>query len=263
MGARTVRKGVGDAAPEGCREPRRWRCRGFGRRVPWHRRSPRRPRRGSERRERWHRSSLLRGLIPAALTLTVMLLTVGAFAAHAHPEYQRDLVSRSGRAVNCAYCHTSADGPEGTGIGQIGRLSSSELEQLGRARAALLPGSGATNPILNAFGNHLLEVVGKSKVLELRVAPAEIAGLLPSTSDLDGDGISDVQEYRDGTHPFLDSDGDPGRLFVHNLRRSAWQLLLTFGATALGLWGLKHLLWGFEAAARPLGHPDGREDRGA
>ncbi|MBK8231215.1 MAG: hypothetical protein IPK72_11620 [Candidatus Eisenbacteria bacterium] len=180
----------------------------------------------------------------------VMLALLLSRTAAAHPEYQRSLVLNTGRAVNCAYCHTSADGPEGTGLGQIGRLSPSELEQLGRARAALQPGAGVESPILNAFGNHILNVVGKARILELRLAPQELAGALPAGSDLDADGIEDAEEYRDGTHPLIDSDGDPIRLFRHNLGRYAWQIVLTFAATVLGLWGLKHLLDGFEILAR-------------
>lgn len=171
-------------------------------------------------------------------------------AGWAHPEFQRDLVQRSGRAVNCAYCHTSADGPEGTGVGQIGRLTPSEMGQLGQARAALLPAAGVENPVLNAFGNHILNAVGKARILELRLVPGELAGVLPAGSDLDHDGIEDTQEFRDGTHPLIDSDGHPARLFMHNLRRSAWQIVLTLVATVLGLWGIKHLLEGFDVMAR-------------
>ncbi len=185
-----------------------------------------------------------------AVGLAMFLVAAAAVPASAHPEYQRALVASTGRAVNCAYCHTSADGPEGTGLGQIGRLSPSELEQLGRSRAALQPGAGVHSPILNAFGNHILNVVGKARVLELRLAPGELAGMLPRGSDLDSDGIEDCQEYRDGTHPLIDSDGDPIRLFQHNLKRYAWQIVLTLAATLLGLWGLKHLLDGFEVLAR-------------
>lgn len=168
----------------------------------------------------------------------------------AHPEFQRSIVTRTHRSVNCAYCHTSADGPEGTAQGQIGRLTAAELDQLGRARAALKPGSGVESPILNAFGNHILNSVGKARVLELRLAPEQLGGALPAESDLDRDGISDVQEYHDGTHPLLDSDGDPWRLFAFGFRRNATQLTLALCATILGLYGLRHLLQGFDIAAR-------------
>lgn len=185
------------------------------------------------------------------LPLVVVAALVAAGSAQAHPEYQRSIVTRTHRSVNCAYCHTNADGPEGTAPGQLGRLTASELEQLGRARAALQPGAGAESPILNAFGNHVLNTVGKGRILELRLAPEQLATLLPAASDLDRDGISDVQEYRDGTHPLLDTDGDPWRLFTHGLRRNATSLVLALFATLLGLYGLRHLLNGFEIATRP------------
>lgn len=182
--------------------------------------------------------------------LVAAALLLAATPAPAHPEFQRSIVARTHRSVNCAYCHTSADGPEGTAPGQIGRLTASEIEQLGRARAALLPGAGARNPILNAFGNHVLNAVGKARILELRLVPEQLGAALPTTSDLDHDGISDVQELRDGTHPLIDSDGDPRRLFVHRLRHNLTPLVLALCATVLGLYGLRHLLLGFEIALR-------------
>lgn len=183
-----------------------------------------------------------------------LLVVLGALSApglvRAHPEFQRSIVTLTHRSVNCAYCHTSADGPEGTALGQIGRLTAAELDQLGRARAALKPGSGVESPILNAFGNHILKSLGKARILELRLAPEQLAGALPAVGDMDHDGISDVQEYRDGTHPLLNSDGDPWRLFTFGFQRNAAQLALALCATILGLYGLRHLLQGFDIAAR-------------
>lgn len=194
--------------------------------------------------------------------LVAAALLLSAAPASAHPEFQRSIVARTHRSVNCAYCHTSADGPEGTAPGQIGRLTASELEQLGRARAALLPGVGARNPILNAFGNHVLNAVGKARLLELRLAPEQLGAALPAAGDLDYDGISDVQELRDGTHPLLDSDGDPRRLFVHGLRRNLTPLVLALCATVLGLYGLRYLLLGFEIALRMPADTDSADSQG-
>jgi len=173
--------------------------------------------------------------------------------AEAYPDFQRYLVQSTGRSVNCAMCHVNADGPEGTAPGQIGRLSPAELTQLGQARSALLPENQARSPILNQFGNHILNRLGKTKLLELRLVPGELAGALPAGSDLDHDGISDAEELRAGTHPLLDTDGNPWRLFRHNAWRNRTSLVLTLAATILGLYGLKHLLHGFAMGSGSTG----------
>jgi hypothetical protein len=185
----------------------------------------------------------LSGLLAAALLLM-------SRPVHAYPEFQRYVASSSGRAVNCALCHMHPDGPEGTAPGQIGRLTPAELAELGRARAALAPGAHPASPILNAFGNHLVESLGKARILELRLAPDRLAGLLPAQSDLDDDGVPDAVELAAGTHPLRRSDGPPWSLFIVNLRRNLPQLLLALAATGAGLWGLRHLLHGFTASAR-------------
>jgi hypothetical protein len=147
-------------------------------------------------------------------------------------------------------CHTHADGPEGTAPGQVGRLTSAEMEMLGHARAALEPGGNVNSPILNGFGNHIINSIGKKKFMELRTVPAELANLLPADSDLDRDGIPDVREYLDGTHPLKRHDGSPGLLFRHNFRENLPQILLTLAATICGLYALRHLLHGFANATR-------------
>ncbi|MBI5387241.1 MAG: hypothetical protein HZA90_21450 [Verrucomicrobia bacterium] len=180
--------------------------------------------------------------------LLAFLTTVGS--VQAYPEFQQHIVKTTGRAVNCALCHANADGPEGTGPGQIGHLTAAEQAELGRARAAFEPGARPNSPILNAFGNHLINSLGKKKFLELRLAPAQLAEALPKDSDLDDDGISDARELPSGTHPFIKSDGDPWLLFQANFKRNFTQIALALAATVSGLWGLGHLLRGFAVATR-------------
>jgi hypothetical protein len=199
-------------------------------------------------------------------TVPIVAVLVGLCLAprlHAYVEYQTFIVTNSGRPVNCSMCHTHHDGPEGTAPGQIGRLSAVELEQLGRARGAFLPGTDIENPILNEFGNHIVRAIGRTKVLELRLNPAALADVLPQDHDLDGDGIPDVREYLEGTHPVNPRDGNPWLLFRNNFRRHLPSILLTLVATALGLYGLGYLLHGFAIATRvedksELDHVDDR-----
>jgi hypothetical protein len=181
--------------------------------------------------------------------IILLALFVAAPALHANPEFHRFIVKNSGRSIDCAFCHVNRDGPEGTGPGQIGHLTPAELEKLGRARAALAPNMKAESPILNAFGNHIINSIGKQKFIEIRLAPEQLSRALPKDCDLDHDGIPDAQEYLDGTHPLMKSDGRPWLLFKNNFRANLTQILLAFGATVIGLFGLRHLLNGFATAA--------------
>lgn len=182
----------------------------------------------------------------------LIFLAVASVPHHimAYPEFQAFIAKSSGRTVNCAMCHANSDGPEGTAPGQIGHLNASELDRLGRARAALLPGQDVNSPILNAFGNHIIKSIGKEKFVELKVSPGHLAEVLPQDSDLDHDGIPDVREYLDGTLPVNHNDGNPGLLLRHNFRANFLPIILTLAATILGVWGLGHLLHGFAIASR-------------
>ena len=188
--------------------------------------------------------------MPVRQGLLIVALCLSASAARAFPEYQRYIVKHSGRPVNCAFCHMHADGPQGTAPGQIGRLTPQQLEALGRSRAALEPGVDVDNPVLNAFGNHIVKSIGMRRFAELKLAPEQLAAALPPESDLDADGVRDAQEYQDGTHPLLRTDGRPWLLFRHNFQRNLAQIALTLAATILGLYGLRHLLEGFDVATR-------------
>lgn len=193
------------------------------------------------------------------------LLVAGALlprAASAYPEYQKWVQKNSGRTVSCALCHAHPDGPEGVKHGQIGSLTPAQMEALGRARTAFEPGQKVTSPILNDFGNRIMEAAGKKKVLALRDDPAKLAPLL-GASDLDRDGLADAREYLEGTDPLNPHHGDPWALGLINLQRYGIHLALLVIATLLGLWGLGHILRWFEQATRGVleaGH-DGKEDR--
>lgn len=185
---------------------------------------------------------------PRAVALAALSLTL-CNGAWAYPEFQTYIEAASGRNVNCAMCHAHADGPEGLKPGQIGSLTPKELEALGTARAAFEPGQQVESPILNEFGNHIIEVLGKQQFLQIRQEPAKLAPVLGDESDLDGDGLSDAREYQEGTLPTDPNHGDPWALFVINAKRRWFHIVMVGLATAAGLWGLKNLLLGFESLA--------------
>lgn len=189
---------------------------------------------------------------PAVTGWLVGLLLALSFgpSLHAYPEFETFVEAHSGRTIDCSLCHTHGDGPEGVRPGQIRSLTAEELDQLNRARAAIQPGTDVDSPILNDFGDLILQRVGKRRFLELRTSdPGALAEELGFEHDLDGDGISDAREYLEGTHPLDPHHGDPWRLFFHNLRTYAFHLVLILLATLLGLYGLNHLLAWFEYAA--------------
>jgi hypothetical protein len=184
----------------------------------------------------------------ARLALAALALPACTATAGAYPEFQKFVQGRSGRAVNCAMCHTNPDGPDGAGFGQIGSLTPEELARLNRARGAFDPGQDVESPILNRFGNHIVATTGKTRLLELRSRPEELAAALGAESDLDGDGIPDSREYLEGTHPLKKTDGNPWLLFVNNLIRYRFHVVMIVIATALTIYGLANLLRGSHAA---------------
>ena len=162
----------------------------------------------------------------------------------AHPEFQRYSKEVSGRPINCAMCHGHSDGPNGLKPGQIGSLNQEGLNTLGLARQAFKPGSGIKSPILNEFGNSLLDDLGKEKIMALKQNPELLAQAMSPTSDLDGDGISDVEEFLDGTNPVNPLDGNPWKLFKNNLKKNRFHILMIVLATGMGMYGLQNvLLW--------------------
>lgn len=173
----------------------------------------------------------------------LILLATHLSPAMAYPEFQRYSKASSGRSVNCAMCHTHSDGPDGLKAGQIGSLSQDELNNLGIARQAFEPGFEGKNPILNEFGNKILSSLGKNKLAELKQKPELLASALSNTSDLDGDGIADSDEFKDGTHPLNSLDGRPWKLFINNAKKNMFHIIMLVLATGFGLFGLTNALY--------------------
>jgi len=187
-----------------------------------------------------------------APALMLVAATATAPSAAAYPEMEAWVEAHSGRSVDCAMCHTHPDGPEGVKPGQIRSLDAAELARLNQARAAFEPGAGVDSPILNDFGDRILNQLGKRRFLEIRATdPGLLVEALGGEGDLDGDGIADATEYAEGTDPLDPQHGAPLRLLRHNLARYWFDLLMLVLATACGLYGLNHLLeWAQRAAQR-------------
>jgi len=180
--------------------------------------------------------------IPMAFCLLLVSTTAFGYA-----EFHAFVEQHSGRTANCAMCHTHPDGPEGLKPGQIGSLTAEQLGALNRARGVFEPGQEVANPILNDFGDLIMHQLGKQRLLALRQQPEQLAKALGNESDLDGDGIPDAEEYLAGTHPLNRESGDPARLFWVNLARNAFHVVMLLLATVAGVYGLNHLVRGFEA----------------
>ncbi|MBP7861798.1 hypothetical protein KA183_08965 [bacterium] len=182
-----------------------------------------------------------------ALLMGLLLSLCTPQQTKAYPEYQSFVEKNSKRSINCAMCHVNESGPVGNGPGQLSSLSEEDMKQLNKARVALEPASGVKSPILNDFGNKIINAVGKRKFLEYKSAPEKLAPALGSESDLDGDGIPDAQEYLDGTDPLNKFHGDPIRLFWINLNRYKTHVILTVLAVISINLGLLNLVKGISS----------------
>lgn len=182
---------------------------------------------------------------PIAPFLAILVLCSSPLLAY--PEFEVWSEKTSGKFIDCAMCHSHPDGPEGVKPGQIRSLSKPGLDRLNEARSAFEPGMKVDNPILNTFGNKIIEKLGRKKFIEIRsTGPGQLVGAYGMESDLDGDGISDAREYMEGTSPVDSRSGDPWSLFTTNLERNWFDILMTILATLFGLYGLNQILLWFE-----------------
>ncbi|MDK9699351.1 MAG: hypothetical protein OEM52_04265 [bacterium] len=179
--------------------------------------------------------------------LLLLVFIAIAAACHAYPEFQAQIQKNSGTPVNCAFCHSNSNGPEGASPGQIGALNPTELEKLNRARMAFTPGQKVDSPILNPFGNAIIGKLGRTKFIELRRTPEKLSGLLDPLSDIDHDGSTDVEELANGTHPVNPHSGNPWSLFTHNLWENRFHVFMIILATLFVMYGIRQLINGFAA----------------
>jgi hypothetical protein len=189
------------------------------------------------------------------LALSGLLLAMGGQLlsindAWAYPEFQSYSEKKSGRTVDCAMCHTNANGPVGDEDGQIGKLTAEELSMLNQSRRNLDGTADVSNPILNKFGNEIVKSLGMRKVLELKSTPEQLAISLGSKSDLDEDGIADGKEFEQGTDPLNMDHGDPLTLFVRNLDKYKFHVALAAAAVFLLDFGFANLIKGMAIKLR-------------
>lgn len=183
-----------------------------------------------------------------ALLIIVFALLSG-LPAHAYPEFQVWIAKQTPRHVNCAMCHAHGDGPDGMKPGQIGSLDPAQLTALNEARQAFKPGQSVSSPVLNAFGNRIIERLGRTEFIALRTRPIDFPKTYGLESDIDGDGIADAQEYLDGTLPTNAHHGAPWALLRHNAQLNWWHIALMILATGFGLYGINNLLAWFALIA--------------
>ncbi len=164
---------------------------------------------------------------------------------YSYPEFQAYSEKISGRTVDCAMCHVNAYGPMGDAAGQLGSLSPADIEKVNQVRLAMSPGNKVDSPILNKFGNQIIETLGGQRFIEIKSDPSKLAPALGKSSDLDGDGIPDSTEYLDGTDPLNKYSGNPYLLFFNNFSRYWGHILLAFVAIALIGYGIINLLKAF------------------
>jgi len=178
--------------------------------------------------------------LPKFALLAVMLICISP--TFAYPAFQKFSQKHSSRIVSCAMCHVNAQGPSGQEEGQLLSLNTAELEKVDAARDASAPGVDVNSPIMNRFGNHIIKTLGMDKINEAVADPALLAKELGDKSDLDDDGISDSQEFLDGTDPLNKFNGDPFKLFWINLSKYKLELLFVTAAMGLIIFGLSNCI---------------------
>lgn len=162
------------------------------------------------------------------MSFRVLLVTAGMWLASFHsaiafPQYADWISEKSGKPIDCAYCHVNAEGPQGGGPGQIGSLSDVQLAKLRTPES----------PILNAFGQSLIKHLGYEGVAQGLTDPAGVAQKMKAF-DMDGDGISDGDEMLYGTLPSDSLSAPPQLVWQKRLEKHMPFVLLVGGCGVAG-----------------------------
>ncbi|MBI2996591.1 MAG: hypothetical protein HYY52_07820 [Candidatus Melainabacteria bacterium] len=183
-------------------------------------------------------------LVFLLVSFLLFVLATPLLQAHAYSEFYEYSLKTSGRNINCALCHTNSDGPDGNGPGQIGSLNKEELKKLMEARTAFEPHQKVNSPILNEFGNKLIYILGKKGFVKLKSHPENLAKEIGNELDIDNDGIPDSEEYLDGTLATSKEDGHPVKLFIANIKKNLYHIILAFFSIGLLFYGFAQWLIG-------------------
>ncbi len=153
------------------------------------------------------------------ITLVVLCFFLGSSPVLAFSEFQTYIEQKSKKQLNCAYCHSHVNGPNGNEAGQLGLLSE-EQKQLTAYNQFLQGNKELVNsPILNEFGNYLVKKLDYDTIVKAQDDPNKIVEGLKD-SDLDRDGINDSEEVLDGTLPNDPLDGNPFKLLLNNIKKN-------------------------------------------
>ena len=151
--------------------------------------------------------------------LLILCLFFSINNAFAFNEFQTYIEQKSKKQLNCAYCHSHVNGPNGNEAGQLGSLNDEQKQLTAYNQFLSANKELVDSPILNEFGNYLVKKLGYEKITNAQNDPSLLVNELKD-SDLDHDGISDAQELLDGTLPNDPLDGNPFKLFLNNLRKN-------------------------------------------
>ena len=165
--------------------------------------------------------------------LTILVfLCMNMSNAFAFNEFQSFIEQKSKKQLNCAYCHLHTNGPEGNGAGQLGSLSEEEKQLTAYNQFLKANKEFVNSPILNEFGNYLVKQLGYETIAEAEADPNIIVEKLKDF-DLDKDGISDSEEFLDGTLPNDSLDGNPFKLFINNTKKKCFEICFQILALVL------------------------------
>ena len=178
------------------------------------------------------RISLRYKILSLWLRMTLLVIFFSINNAFAFNEFQAYIEQKSKKQLNCAYCHSHVNGPNGNEVGQLGSLSEEQKQLTAYNQFLSANKELVDSPILNELGNYLVKKLGYDTIIKAQDDPNKIVERLKE-SDLDHDGINDSEELLDGTLPNDPLDGNPFKLFVSNIKKK-W-VEICFQAVAIAL----------------------------
>lgn len=148
----------------------------------------------------------------------LLAMTLQPSQVYAFVEFQTFIEQKSKKQLNCAYCHSHTNGPEGDESGQLRSLDEKQKQSTAYNQFLQSNKEFIDSPILNEFGNYLVKKLGYETITSAQNEPNKLVEGLKD-SDLDNDGIKDSQELLEGTLPNDPFDGNSLRLFLNGVKK--------------------------------------------